>query len=761
MRLTLLSGDWIPLDLPKAIKKESPEVDVISLGGATEAAIWSIFFPIEDVPVDWRSIPYGKPLANQEFFVLDSAMNEKPDWVPGDLYIGGVGLAAGYWKDQEKTNASFLIHPKSGKRLYKTGDVGRYFPDGTIEFLGRNDSQVKIRGNRVELGEIEAVLQRAQGIKEAVAVVQGEKFGKKRLIAYIVSDVMPSEGKIGLQNELLIDPIARATFKLKQKGLNEKGNSDKIVALSGAQQKSIVYSTNANVLIGENTETRGAISQTQLGCWLSCLKQVESENDHVHHRHYPSAGSLYPVQCFLKVGENTVEGLDAGFYYYDPSQHQLIDYSEKISTELLESNIKHDGCFELYLFGKISAIEPIYGRHTSKFIALESGHILQNLIMSSGVNGVQLNQSKQLSVNEDSILLGDDYQFISAAECRGISQVENENLVTVAAEARQCHREFRGKEFNLSSLEAAFKSLDCVEFDIYLCLHGDENEQKACEIYYFDGEAKSFVSCGDIEYTTLLLTQGIENQRLHQNSNFSIYLTGKNPTKTDFVNAGLLLQNLMNVSAQYQIGYCPVGNQTFSLISPYLPKKDVELVYSFVGGCLDQEQLSSWSKPDMDNQDDIFHDLKKYLGNYLPDYMIPAIFVPVENIPLSRNGKIDRGALPAIEDINESEEYCAPENNIETSIVKIWEQLLNAERIGTKDNLFEIGGDSLVATRMLGLIRKEFGLDASDLSLREIFENPTVKTISRRIELLLNAKRLDSLKDMKEESSELVEEGEL
>ena len=125
-------------------------------------------------------------MTNQSFHVLDEALEPRPVWVPGHLYIGGIGLAQGYWRDDEKTRASFIVHPRTAERLYRTGDLGRYLPDGNIEFLGRDDTQVKIQGYRVELGEIDSALALHPGVKTAVAVAVGEPRGKKRLVAYVV-----------------------------------------------------------------------------------------------------------------------------------------------------------------------------------------------------------------------------------------------------------------------------------------------------------------------------------------------------------------------------------------------------------------------------------------------------------------------------------------------------------------------------------------------------------------------------------------------
>ena len=187
LRLVMLSGDWIPLDLPGKIKAQNPRIELYSLGGATEASIWSIYYPIHQIDPTWASVPYGRPLRNQTMHVLNEHLHPAPVWVPGDLYIGGIGLAKEYWGDGQKTAEKFVVHPGTGERLYKTGDIGRYFPDGMIEFLGREDFQVKINGYRIELGEIETALCRHPQIRAAVATAHGKNREAKRLIAYVVA----------------------------------------------------------------------------------------------------------------------------------------------------------------------------------------------------------------------------------------------------------------------------------------------------------------------------------------------------------------------------------------------------------------------------------------------------------------------------------------------------------------------------------------------------------------------------------------------
>jgi SagB-type dehydrogenase family enzyme len=188
LRLAMLSGDWIPLRLPDRVQGQIPGVRMVSLGGATEASIWSILQEIGTVQNDWASIPYGRPMTGQTFHVLDEAMEPQPAWVPGMLWIGGAGLARGYWRDEERTAAAFVRHPETGERLYRTGDLGRRWPDGTIEILGREDFQVKIQGYRIELGEIEAALRDHPEVREAVAVAAGDPRGERRLAAFVTAD---------------------------------------------------------------------------------------------------------------------------------------------------------------------------------------------------------------------------------------------------------------------------------------------------------------------------------------------------------------------------------------------------------------------------------------------------------------------------------------------------------------------------------------------------------------------------------------------
>ncbi|GAB2971342.1 hypothetical protein GCM10023080_038950 [Streptomyces pseudoechinosporeus] len=179
LRLVLLGGDWVGVDLPGRLTERSPDCRFVALGGTTETAIHSTVCEVGGpVPEDWAAIPYGTPLRNVRCRVVDPRGRDCPDWVPGELWIGGAGVADGYLGDPERTADRFVRH--DGVRWYRTGDLARYRPGGTVEFLGRADSQVKLRGHRVELGEVEAALERAPGVGRAVAAVTGGADGASR-----------------------------------------------------------------------------------------------------------------------------------------------------------------------------------------------------------------------------------------------------------------------------------------------------------------------------------------------------------------------------------------------------------------------------------------------------------------------------------------------------------------------------------------------------------------------------------------------------
>ncbi|HEY9810222.1 MAG TPA: amino acid adenylation domain-containing protein [Halomicronema sp.] len=244
LRWAFLGGDWIPVTLPARLTQLVEKCRVVSVGGPTETTLWNIWYVVENVDpssiaspnektdlipspngktnslVGWveegnptnelnstnelgfaalnptynksqrkcfsKSIPYGKPIVNTKYYILNEKLEDCPVWVAGEMCCAGVGLTKGYWRNEEKTKASFITHPITGEKLYRTGDLGRYLPDGNIEFLGREDFRLKIRGYRIEAGEIEAALNEHPAVKTSIVTAFGKNHSQKRLIAYIL-----------------------------------------------------------------------------------------------------------------------------------------------------------------------------------------------------------------------------------------------------------------------------------------------------------------------------------------------------------------------------------------------------------------------------------------------------------------------------------------------------------------------------------------------------------------------------------------------
>ncbi|XP_044715293.1 AMP-binding enzyme domain-containing protein [Hirsutella rhossiliensis] len=338
VRHVLLSGDFIPLDLPERIRKIFPAAKLLSLGGATEGSIWSICYSLTLVEKHWTSIPYGKPLLNQQVWILDAARNPCPVGVAGEIYLAGCGVALGYEADAEKTAAFFGQLP-DGQRYYRTGDQGIMHRAGYVEILGRLDNQVKINGFRIELGEIDSVLQSHSAVQTSLSrvIAHGEASAQKYLVSYVVP--------------LVFDRLA---FKLEKRGIRNGLNASGTVMdlkpltpqtiLSDAAQRALVrksyrhYQANHQLTLEvlqplihttvqtANSKHRLRMSPATLWAELAVLltplrafkHRIEGLNKYI----YPSAGGLYPVRAYVTVSR-AWSGC-GGHYYYHPENHALM-----------------------------------------------------------------------------------------------------------------------------------------------------------------------------------------------------------------------------------------------------------------------------------------------------------------------------------------------------------------------------------------------------------------------------------------------------
>ncbi|HET7229039.1 MAG TPA: non-ribosomal peptide synthetase [Longimicrobium sp.] len=230
LRLAFAGGDWVPLELAGRLRARIPGLRVVALGGVTEVSIYSVAYEIGNVDPAWPSIPYGAPLGNQRAYVLDDALRPLPVGEPGEMYLGGVGVARGYAGRPAFTAERFLPDPHGGgpgARMYRTGDRARWLADGNLQFLGRLDAQVKIRGNRVEPGEVEAVLRRHPGVERCAAGARGDETGETRLVAWFTGAAEPESLREHARHALPPYMVPSAFVRMEALPLSPNGKLDR------------------------------------------------------------------------------------------------------------------------------------------------------------------------------------------------------------------------------------------------------------------------------------------------------------------------------------------------------------------------------------------------------------------------------------------------------------------------------------------------------------------------------------------------------
>lgn len=715
LRVVLMSGDWIPVALPPQIKQVAGNAKLISLGGATEASIWSVVYPIEGYDASWKSIPYGKPMVNQTLHVLNSSMEPCPEWVPGELYIGGIGLAQCYWRDEEKTNASFFKHPRTGERLYRTGDLAHYLPDGNLEFLGREDFQVKIGGYRIELGEIEAALLQYPGVEAAVVSAVGETREHKRLVAYIIAaetrtadifKVEETEEHAATWNSLLrsgfiatngppASPETSAGDELYRRYMNNLTNAYSAEALARLG----VFSTPGESYSLDQLMFKTNITEPYRKWLLRCLHFLVDD------------GRL------KRDGERftNTERLNAH------SSQAILDEIGKVVQSL-------DG-------GAASTLQP--------FISLYS-RVGNNLpsIVTGGMHQAEL------------IFAEGDSEFAEKIYDKGF-----EHCYRGAAEVFQHILELHnGAKLDILEVGAGVGSLTS-----YLLPLLDDERATYCYTdisnFFISAARKKFSSYDFVSYALLDLEQNLQVQGYNEHS-FDIVVAAD--VLHDTRNVRETLRNLRTLLAAGGIllfvehtKFEPRHNLDMGLAQGFDRFEDYELrklhplltlpqwwdvlretgfaQYGEVSSSAtshSQRLIIAQSAAFVSSFND--DALKQFLKGKLPEYMLPSDFILLDALPLTANGKVDRKALPLPKSKESSTKPALTHssNPIEEMLGVLWSKILDIGAPHRLDNFFELGGDSLLATQLTSQVRN---LLKVELPLSAIFEFPTIGGLAARI----------------------------
>lgn len=325
VKRVICSGEALPHELQERFFERFPDAELHNLYGPTEAAVDVTHWPC--VKGDDRlAVPIGKPIANTQMYILDQHLAPVPMGVAGDLYIGGVQVGRGYIGRGELTRERFIADPFSnmdGARLYKTGDLARYLPDGNIEYLGRSDFQVKIRGQRIELGEIEAVLDQQEDVAQSVVVLKKSAVGDAMLVAYVVADEALSVEKLkkSMLEQLPQHMVPMTYVVLKELPLTSSGKVDRKV-LPAPELGNIVSAMNTYV------GPRDDLEICLVNVWQKVLG-VESVG--IHDDFFDLGGhSLSLIRLVVEMKQAAGIDVDIGSVFQQPTIAGLVANLESI-----------------------------------------------------------------------------------------------------------------------------------------------------------------------------------------------------------------------------------------------------------------------------------------------------------------------------------------------------------------------------------------------------------------------------------------------
>ncbi|MBV6697770.1 non-ribosomal peptide synthetase [Kitasatospora aureofaciens] len=691
LRLALLSGDWVPLTLPDEITTRLPGLEVVAMGGATEAAIWSIAHPCRGLEPGWRSIPYGRPLANQGFRVLDSALRDRPVWTAGELFITGAGLAQGYLGDPATTAERFLTHPKDGQPLYRTGDFGRYLPGGEIEFLGREDTQIKLRGHRIELGEIEAALLAHPAVAAAGVVVDGE-------------------GLLAVVEPARTAHAAHTTNATDATALLETVGTEADAAIPGLDHATVA---NAVELLDRAVLTSMALALQQVDAQADTPTdtQADQRTDGVADRHRWLAHRWRAVLDGTDLG--TVDATTAADRWALAEQAWTAELGSPEFPTYLRRNADHlpalltgrqDPLELLYPDGSFATTTALYRDNaTARYlnravatlfrrIAAEHTGRLRVLEAGAGTGGTTTDVLNALAGTET------DYLFTDAAPF-------------FLPEARARFGDRPGVRFGVFDVDRDHRAQGLApnSFDVVLAAGVLEN---ARDIPAALARLAELVAPGG----WLVLTEPTREHPWILASQAFLMTAPDDDLRADgpsYLDRDQWLHLLAKAGA-HQVLTLPEDGH---VLAP-------QAVHLFAA------RLKAERTPVTEPE------LRAHLAERLPAHMAPSHLQVADALPLTGNGKVDRATLrtwrPATTTA-ESGSTAAPADELESRLAELWADALAVPAIGRTDNFYDRGADSLIMARTAGRLREELP-QATDLPfdtlLRQLLNQPTIAELA-------------------------------
>lgn len=752
MDLVMLSGDLITRTLPAAAAPQFPNAELISLGGATEAGIWSIFHPMTDHAPD-ATIPYGTALSNQGVWVLDEFGRECPDGVPGRIHISGRSLATGYFDDPETTAAKFYISDRSGIRVYDTGDIGSYRADGVIEFHGRADHQVKINGYRVETGEIESVLESHEGVERAVVIAQ-DVDGRKRLHAFVTPSA--AEGTVGTgtgsqsgcegrsgsapAGEALRAMLERrwapvdasvgsadsadSTDSATIAEWTRAGNEASLAALLAAfQEAGVLVAPGRHHDLAEITERIAPDDEYRglVGRWLRILvtEGLVASDSRGYSITREALEGFRIEECWDRFEEleNRVRNSPVLFAYQRHAAKTLLGQlrGEVNPIDLLFPEGDTENARATYGGNRISkAINAAVAEAVVGIASSRGDCPVRILEVGAGVGATTENIVGRLPGNVVEYRFTDISTFF----------------------LRNARKTYRDRDFMTYGLfdvnvDCASQDIEPGAYDVIICanvLHNAVNIEEAfARLNQLRRRGGVIVMIEPvIELYTALISIFIKMSLVpftdHRADSHKVFIED---AEWDRVYEATGLRRL----ADYPGEGDPLRECGQRLIIVGDPADSAASAGSIGSAAAAGSAGSAAFTVDED-------DLLAHMRANLPGYMVPASVRVMDELPLSANGKVDRGALAQSCESGsavEAPRAVQPLDGPESRIAEVWKEVLEVSEIGREEDFYAAGGDSLLMAEAVTRMRREVpGLQDRtwDFIMREMLKHPTIAGIA-------------------------------
>ncbi|MER6527321.1 amino acid adenylation domain-containing protein [Streptomyces sp. NPDC001508] len=727
LRRVFSGGEALSRQLARTFLDEVPWASLVNLYGPTECTINATAHLVDpDALGDGPgSVAIGVPVDNTHCYILDENLAPVDIEETGELYIGGVQLARGYLNRPEQTKERFVPSPfVPTERLYRTGDLAYWNPDGTIQFSGRTDNQIKLRGYRVELDEIALAIEEHTWVRRAAAITaQDPRTGSTNLLACI--ELNPKEAALMDQGDAGAHHQSKASklqvkAQLANPGLRDAHELDgrPVLPLPGRQEtarqrrETFARKTYRFFDGGEVTrddilalltprparaDSRGLADLTfdQLGELLRWFGQFRSDERLLPKYSYASPGALYATQLYLETGG--LDGLDAGVYYHHPADHTLVriaDARQSTGARLVA-----------HFIGKKRAIEPVYKNNIREVLEFETGHMLGVFEEILPEYGLTIRPAAyQPTVKDILHIAAEDYY-----------------LGTFTIDRHDCLPPHDPTEIYVQTQPGRVQGLPAGQ-------------------YRWTGSELAHIS------DALVLPKHVIaiNQQVYERASFGITTVSRATDEwLQYIAMGTALHHLQRNTRRIGLMSSGYSSKTGHPL-PAARRVDDILAscaiptgpsYFFLGGKVSEEQIRSEGM----NEDAVHMKgpaemIRDDLVERLPDYMIPNRVLVLDRLPLTANGKVDVNALAAGEQVRSADTgrpYVAPASPVERWLAGAWAKALKYEDVSAEDDFFASGGNSLIAVALVNRINREFGLR---LPLQVVFEHPKLADLATRIE---------------------------